>query len=239
MSAVDVVDHDEWQPDPDTLKVPESPLHRQTVELIATVARRHLGDGVTLFCDLNWYPLDEGHAVAPDVMLLPSGVLPEGAKSYKQPKDGPSPSIVIEVPSDTDSYTTFLKKVRRYAKLGAIVYVVDALAPDVVRWEPSSIVAHGWLGRPIPELGDIVLDAVDDALVARAPDGVEARTAADFLALVDAHAALARLEAQQAQAVAEQALAEAQQAQAEAQQAQARVAALEGQLRALGAEPAD
>jgi len=44
----------------------------------------------------------------------------------------------------------------------------------VLRYEPSSTAPSDWQGRPIPELGGIVLDFVDGALRLTRPNGLKA-----------------------------------------------------------------
>lgn len=57
--------------DPDELKMPESPEHRNAAALIEQRARNLLSDDHEVYGDMNWYPLDGGQPMAPDVMVLP------------------------------------------------------------------------------------------------------------------------------------------------------------------------
>ncbi len=87
--------------DPDTLKMPENPDHRRIVDAIGIAAARQLRPNTIVYRDMNWYPSDGGHAMAPDLMTLPAGVLERGAKSYRQRLvHMPCPGVVVEVASN-------------------------------------------------------------------------------------------------------------------------------------------
>jgi hypothetical protein len=222
MPAVDV--DDEPFIDPDELKVPESPEHRRVAELIAVAAEQQLASSA-VYRDMNWYPLDGGTAIAPDVMTLPAGTLPVGAKSYRQPDGGPLPGVVIEVPSNSDAVNSFLAKTSRCQRLGVVVYMVtveDGFV-GVVRMAGVGTDYLHWTGRPIPELGNICVDVSDGEIVIRSSTNQVFRSAVDMIA-----------DANQRAADANQRAADANQRAAEATN---RVDALEAQLRALGAEP--
>lgn len=81
MSMPAVEFDDEPFVDPDELKMPESPQHRGATDLVALLAADLLGEGHAVYREMNWYPDDGGSAVAPDIMVLPAGTLPAGAKS--------------------------------------------------------------------------------------------------------------------------------------------------------------
>jgi Putative restriction endonuclease len=215
MPAVDLDD----QPfiDPDELKVPESPEHHRVSVLIATVAEILLPDSA-VYVDMNWYPRDGGNAVAPDVMVLPVGCLPHRAKSYKQPAGGPVPSVVVEVASDTDSYSSFISKTARYRRLGVPTYsvTIEDDDPGVIRCSDSSSDLQAWTGRPIPELGGISIDVVDGEVAVRMPDGQLLYRAADIRS---------------------NALARAADADDRADSAERRAAAMAEKLGALGIDP--
>ena len=95
---------DEWIPNPDEVIVPEGRIHRRLSELIAAAAQRGLGAQWEVDSNLNWYPGDHGTAMAPDVMVLPTGVETiedpiAGVSSYRQDKNGgPAPYCVVEIP---------------------------------------------------------------------------------------------------------------------------------------------
>ena len=59
--------------DPYTLKVPENPDHRRIVDAIGIVGARQLRPNTVVYRDMNWYPSEGGHAMAPDLMTLPAG----------------------------------------------------------------------------------------------------------------------------------------------------------------------
>jgi Putative restriction endonuclease len=215
MPAVDV--DDEPFIDPDELKVPESPEHRRVAELIAVAAELQMTD-TAVYRDMNWYPLDGGNAIAPDVMTLPDGTLPVGAKSYRQPDGGPLPGVVIEVPSNSDAVNSFLAKTSRCQRLGVVVYMVtveDGFV-GVVRMAGVGTDYLHWTGRPIPELGNICVDVSDGEIVIRSATNQVFRRAVDMIA-----------DANQRATDADQ----------RATEATNRAEALEAQLRALGAEP--
>ena len=172
--------NDEFVPDPDELKMPESPDHREAVELIAVFAERLLSPQFEVFRDMNWYPTDAGNAVAPDVMVLPAGAMePEVGqprpKSYRQDQiGGPLPLAVIEVASETDSYPSLWAKARRYRELGVPTYLVSLEAGcNVFLTSPQQRFPVPWVDEPIPELGGLRLSFDDDnGLVVIGPDGV-------------------------------------------------------------------
>lgn len=197
MSMPAVEHHDEFVVDPDEVKVPESPQHRAAVDLIALAAQRRLGGTARIYRDMNWYPTDGGNAVAPDALVLPPGALEPDDRSYKQATaGGPDPIAAIEVPSHTDGYAAFREKLRRYRRLGVVSYVVE-LGRDVCtveRWRPDAVAPEDWLGRPIPELGGVVLVAAGTGeLAVRLDDGTLARS--DVELLHHAEARIAELEA--------------------------------------------
>lgn len=182
MPAVDF--DDEFLVDPDVMKEAESPAHRAAIDLIALAAQHRLGDAQRVYRDMNWYPTDGGNAVAPDALVLPAGTLDDEACSHKQASlGGPGPSVVLEVPSQTDGYAEFREKLRRYRRLGVVCYVVE-LGRDgctVERWRPDAVVAEDWLDRPIPELAGLVLTVDDGALAVRLDDGGVARSDLELL----------------------------------------------------------
>lgn len=203
---------EEFVVDPDDLKMPESPEHRRVTDLIAAVAEQLLPD-VAVYRDMNWYPLDGGNAVGPDVMTLPIGALTPSAKSYQQPTNGPLPGVVVEVVSASDSFTGFLAKTNRYHRLGLAAYIVT-IDPDVHGVMRLAGGGGGgyqeWTGRPVPELADLRIDVLDGTVVVSLPDGRTFHSAGQMLGEADARA----------------------------ERAERRAAALEAQLRALGVDPA-
>lgn len=229
------VEHVEDRPiDPDELKMPESPAHRQAVDLIALLARDRLGPAWAVYCDMNWYPPDGGNAVAPDLMVLAQGARPPKAKSYRQPDaDLPWPTVVVEVPSTSDGYSSFRAKLERYRRLGIVAYVVDVEdgAHSIERIDPDGDAPVPWVGQPMPELGGLVLTFDDDgALAARLGDGVYVRADEDALAHL-------RRQVDAAQREAEAARRQADAARSEAEAARARAARLEARLWELGIDP--
>ncbi len=195
----------------DDLKMPERAAHRQAVDLIALAATQLLGPGARIFRDLNWYPDDERGPVAPDVMVVPAEAVEPRPRSYRQDRrGGPPPDVVVEIPSETDSFVSLRTKARRYQRLGTTLYVVtvDDGDVDVLRLGVDDREFVPWMGREIPELGGLRLDAVDDTLTATLPDGTTATTDDELVAAARRAEDAARL----------------------------RVGALEAQLRALGVE---
>lgn len=102
-------------------------------------------------------------------MVLGADVLAVGAKSYRQPDMAlPSPTVVVEVPSDTRGWSRFWAKAHRYRRLGVVLYVINLDHPaedSVMRFGPDDDGVVHWTGRPIPELGDLIVDLVDKTLV--------------------------------------------------------------------------
>ncbi len=228
---MDVVDRVEGLPfDPDLQKVTESVDHREAVDLIALAATLALADDPDLRVvrDLNWYPVED-HSVflAPDVMVVSRSALGERAKSYRQSDmGGGPPRVALEVPSDANTVPQFSAKLRRITGCGVVAYVVEVTpeAQAVLRYEAPSIAPIDWAGQAIPELGGIVLDFVDDDLVATLPDGL---TASSFDEIVRRRADRAADDADR----------RADEADRRAAAAEARAAALEARLRALGHDP--
>ncbi len=215
--------------DPDTLKMPENPKHRRMIDTIAVVARHYVSTGTTVYCDMNWYPPDGGHAMAPDIMTLQAGVLDAKANSYRQHKsEMPFPGVVVEVPSASDSFDGLRAKSARYSGLGVDVYVVsiDSLLEVALRLAPGSSDFVPWTGKPISPLGGLSIDVLDGEPVVRAPDGRIITPESDVFGMVIA----AEQRAAEAQAVAAE-------AQAGAAQAEARAAEFEAKLLSLGVDP--
>jgi len=239
MPAVDEYSDDDPLFDPDELQVPESPEHRGATDLVAVMAAELLGPSSRVYRDMNWYPLDGGNAVAPDVMILPAEVLPKGAKSYKQESAaGPDPSVVVEIPSDTDTFSSLLGKLERYARLGVVAYVVrsEGGSISVMKYSPDGQLVL-WGNEPIPELGELALDTSGPQLVAIRPDGQTFRSDHEWFHQLqqqaEAEALRAEIEAKRAEAEAQRADTQT----ARADTGERRAAALAEQLRAMGVEP--
>jgi len=216
---------DEFQVDPDELKVPENPLHRQVTDVISVVATELLNRDVRLFRDMNWYPTDGGNVIAPDIMVIAADAVPVGDKSYKQHKiGGPLPSVVVEIPSDTDTFDSMMDKLERYSSLGVPAYVVR-LRPQanaVTRHPPGeNAVIHGM--NPIPELGGLAIDTTGEVPVVVSPDGERVQSDHQW-----ASRHMAKLEAMEVQA---------EQMTARVEEMAARVAQLEAKLREAGIDP--
>lgn len=171
--------------DPDLVKMPESPDHRRAVDLIGLATTQLLDPSQhEVFRDLNWYPPDGGTHIAPDVMVVPAGVVvePPGSgrdrpKSYRQDLlDGPPASVVVEIPSATDGFMSLRAKAKRYQALGAVVYVVgvDSPNPVILRLGPDDEEFVVWIDRPIDELGGFSLHFDGGELVLTSPDGLQA-----------------------------------------------------------------
>jgi Putative restriction endonuclease len=214
---------DEFVADPDELKMPESPEHRRVIDAIGVVASLLLETTLTVYRDMNWYPPDGGNAVAPDLMVLAADA--PVVRSYKETPDGPSPTIVVEVPSRSDGVSDFFKKSARYRALGVDFFTVltDSGTCSVLRFAPGRTDVEDWTGRPIAELGGLSIDVRDDRIVVVTPDG--------HVIVHDAD--ISRAAQEQAAAAQEQAAA----AQEQAAAALRRVAELESALRAAGIEP--
>ena len=194
--------------DPDDLKMPESPDHRRTIDAIGLAATTALGDDYQIFRDMNWYPDDGGNAMAPDVMVLPAGafVAPpdlgdKRLKSYQQHKTGgPVPTVVVEVPSDTDTFVDLRAKVDRYCELGVVVYVVVIDQPMFVdRVTPEHRLPVNWSGKAMPELGGISVDFVNGEPMVTTPDGMRGNSDRELLEQVTSQARSAEQRANSAE----------------------------------------
>ena len=176
--------------DPDELKMPESPAHRRTIDMIALAAARMLGPEHRVFRDMNWYPTDGGTAIAPDLFVLPADAmpLPAGAvadwpKSYRQDQsDGPAPSVVVEIPSDSDGFASLRSKAGRCRRLGATVYlvVITGSPPEVLRLAADDQADEVWTDRAIPELGGLRIGFEEGMPVVTTPDGLRVTSDEDL-----------------------------------------------------------
>ena len=109
--------------------------------LMSTATDWLVADAV-VYCDMNWYPPDGGHAMAPDLMTLAAGVLDPEANSYRQDTASLSfPGVVVEVPSPSDSFDGLRAKSARYSSLGVDVYVVSlgSALDAALRLAPRSV----------------------------------------------------------------------------------------------------
>ena len=227
-----IVDDDEWVPNPDEVTMPEGRIHRRLSELIAAAAGRGLGDGWEVDSNLNWYPDDHGTAMAPDVMVLPTGVEtiedPDaGLSSYRQDKNGgPAPKAVVEIPSPSDTYISVLTKAHRYQRLGTVSYVVLPYpgTAQVERLAPGDAARVPWLEKACPELGGISFIMDGEQLAVRTHDGLVVPYGQRLAEVLE----IARQQAEAAR----------QQAESARQQAEARAEGLAAQLRAAGLTPA-
>ena len=176
--------------DPDDLKMPENPRHRRAIELIALTAEARLGPGHTVYRDMNWYPRDGRTAVAPDIMILPADTLAPMDKSYRPDSaDAPSPTMVVEVVSDSDTYSGIGAKVSRYLHLAVPCLVID-LAPDstnLVLHRPHELPTPA-IGTPIAELGDLQITFDGDDLVVTTRSGTRVSSTHQLLQLETARA---------------------------------------------------
>lgn len=217
-TTVDCLDVDD-NIDPDTLKMPENPRHRRIIDAIGMVANHYVGAGTVVYRDMNWYPPDGGNAVAPDLMTLPAGALDPGSSSYRQSEsDLPSPGVVVEVPSPTDTYDGLSAKAARYISLGVDVYLVstEPALGAARRLVPGTTEFVAWTGKPIEPLGGLTIEIVEGEVMVRTPDGhVFSEDSELYGRLLFAERA----------------------ARVEANEANARAADLEARLRALGVEP--
>ncbi len=224
MSSMPAVDLDDELPSyPDELKMPENPLHRRVAETVAHAVHHEAGGRLDCFRDMNWYPPDGGNAIAPDVMVLPPAVVVPPAKSYRQPPDGPTPAAVVEIPSETDSFASFRRKVQRLQALGPVVYIIvaDPGTAAVLRLAPGEAEPSSWNGLPMPELGGITVTVDPGAagVTFHTTDGLSFSSSEQLQDLFAAGAArAAELEARTAEL-------------------EARTAELEEKLRAMGLDP--
>jgi hypothetical protein len=207
---------DEFVPDPDELKVPESPELRRVIDAIGVVASLLLEPSFTVYRDMNWYPPDGGNAVAPDLMVLAADA--PVVRSYKGVTGDPSPTIVVEVPSRSDGVSDFSKKSARYRALGVdfLAVLTDPGTCSVLRFAPGTTDVEDWTGRPISELGGLKIDVINDRIVVITPEGTVITHDADIGRAAQEQAAVA---------------------QEQAAVALRRVAELEAALRAAGIDP--
>lgn len=110
-------------------------------------------------------------------------------------------------------------RAKSYQRLGVVAYTVGITPPcAVTRFAPGDVDPISWLGRPMVELGGLIIERADDdaRLIVRSPDGLDVSSDTELWQLLDARA---------------------EEAAAQAEAAASRVAALEAQLRQLGVEP--
>ena len=192
MPAVQFDDDDQPVLDPDSLKMPETAVHRRTIDLIGLAVTNALGSGARVFRDMNWYPADGSAAIAPDLMVLAADAVEASPRSYRQDKTGgPAPIAVVEVPSASDSFVSFRAKAFRLQRLGTVVYLVVPEAPGqaVLRLGPGDREPQPWTDRPIGELGGIRLGFDGGELVAETPAGLRGTSDADLFARAEQRAA--------------------------------------------------
>jgi Putative restriction endonuclease len=205
--------------DPDTLKMPDNPRHRRIIEAIGVAADTQVDSSVVVYRDMNWYPPDGGNAVAPDIMVLPSGVIGSDDNSYRQPTaDLPFPLAVIEVPSSSDTFDGLRAKAARYGALAVDVYIIST-QPTLgvaLRLVPGTAEFIPWTGQPIAPLGGLTVEVADGDVIVRTLDGRTFTSAAELVGLADARAAIAD---------------------ERAATAEARATMLEAKLRSLGIQP--
>ena len=105
-------------------------------------------------------------------------------KSYRQDRTGgPSPVIVVEVPSDTDTYTSLRAKAHRCRALGVPVYIVTIAGHQAVeRLDPDRFGSEEWINKPIPELGGLQLTFHNGEIAVVLPNDVIATSDHDILA---------------------------------------------------------
>ncbi len=172
--------------DPDDVQGPEPRAHRRLCELVALATAHALGERADVVRNLNLYPTGE-QPLAPDVMVLPAGTVPRAAKSY-QPGEvgGPLPDVVVEVPSDSDAFTSFRSKLHRYQRLGVPVYVLYAepSEPGVERLLPDELHLQPWVDVPCPELGGIAFAVEDGRVALRLADGTVVHEPEQWLGLL-------------------------------------------------------
>jgi len=218
---------DEFLARQDTLKVPESSPHRWAAELISQAATGLLGPGFHVFADMNWYHQEYPYPVAPDVMVIPAEGVESRLRSYQQ-GDGPSPTLVVEIPSENNTAFEVQKKNLRYKRLGvvSITVYIEPGTEGVFRQGPDDQDHRNWTGKPIPELGGLSLDFDDQGeLRATTPEGYSGIRYAEIIQA----GAEARAEAEVAEAKATAA--------AKIAAAEKKTAALLAQLRAAGIDP--
>jgi hypothetical protein len=201
MAAVDL-DADELF-DPDDLKVAENPHHRRVAEALGLAIDHELKDRLVCYRNMNWYPLDGGGPIAPDLMVLPPPMLPPDLKSYKQVPGGPVPGAVVEIPSGSDGWDAFRAKIRRLQRLGSVVYIasVEPESATVLRLGPDDLEPQPWSGRPMEELGGITCTVSDDGtdLVLRTTDGYAFSRADELVQQIEAERDAAQRERDAAQ----------------------------------------
>lgn len=171
-------------PNPDELSVPESRDHRRLRELTAEAMTRALGNDWDVDSNLNVYASRDARAFGPDAMTTQAGHIPPKARSYRvDDVDGPMPAAVVEIPSDSDTVPEFREKLRRYQRLGIVVYVayVSPSEPNAERIGPNELSPLAWLDRPCPELGGIAFVADGGDLVIRTHDGIVVRSVDDLV----------------------------------------------------------
>ena len=170
----------------------------------------------------------KGHArpMGPDAMATAAGAIAQTARSYRQDgRDAALPSVVVELPSGSDNVLDFSNKVRRWQRLGVVVYAayVSPAEPYAERYAPGQLGARPWFGEACPELGGLSFEGRDGRLVVRASDGIVAGSVSELRATFEQ---LAEAERERAEAERER-----------ADTAEARAARLAAQLHAAGVEP--
>jgi Uma2 family endonuclease len=227
----------------------ESTLHVDWSVVLLNAARHALaGTDRLVTGNVPFAPDDGGPHTAPDVMVIP-GAAGRSFGRYRPGRDGPMPSVCIEIVSPSNTRAEIERRCRRLIGLGvAEVYVLDPERETVVRIEvdaDGTYQERSAVGHHSPGLA-LTFALADDHLAVCCPAGRTVRPGDDpfgWLAAemdradrAEAEADRERARAYEANARADEAAARADEAAARAARDAAALAALEARVRALEAE---
>lgn len=209
----------------------ESTLHAMWCALLIQSVRHTLADaGALVTGNTPFVPADGGPHTAPDLMVLP-GLAGRQFGRYEVGRDGPPPSVCIEVQSPSNSNAAIARRLRRWLDAGVgEVYLIDPERDTLHRF----VVVDGELHRR-EALGDyspglnLSFALVDRELALCCPGGRAVRLNDDpFGWLLDE-----QRRADEANTRADEANIRADEANTRADEANTRATALEAELRRL------
>ena len=151
----------------------ESTLHVDWSIVLLNAARHCLaGTGNLVTGNVPFAPDDGGPHTAPDVMVIP-GAYGRNFGRYVPGRDGPIPSVCVEVLSPSNTNAEINRKSRRLLTLGvAEVYVLDPERETIVRMQSDgeTLSATNAIGCHSPGLA-LSFAIVDDRLSLCCPAG--------------------------------------------------------------------
>ncbi len=159
----------------------ESSLHAQWVSmLVQSVHHSTAGSGCLVTGNTPFVPADGGPHTAPDLMVLP-GMAGQQVSRYEVGRDGPPPTVCVEVRSPSNSQVTIDRRLGRWLRAGVTeVYLIDPAREAVFQATlvDGAIEYHDALGHHSAGLG-LTFGQVSGRLVLCCPGGRAVRPGDD------------------------------------------------------------